>query len=78
MTTGTTATAGLCLKRNIQANMTMPSADVANALSISVHRGLGSMSSKPTPGSVGQNLTLASFSDQRSWCLRKTVGVNEE
>lgn len=31
------------------------------------------MSSKPTPGSVGQNLTLASFSAQRSFMSRDAM-----
>ena len=31
------------------------------------------MSSKPTPGSVGQNLTLASFSAQRSFVSRDAM-----
>jgi hypothetical protein len=46
--------------------MTTPRADVANALSITVNRGLGSISSKPSPGSIGQNLKLASLSGHRS------------
>jgi hypothetical protein len=75
MNGGTTATAGLCPKRTIQANMTRPRADVANALPILVNRGLGTMSSKPTPGSVGQNLTFASFSAQRS-CVSRDARID--